>query len=47
MKWAVGAEVISGNENKQTGEKTLNPKGEATRAEVAAMMEKYCKNVGK
>jgi len=46
MKWAVGAGVISGNENKQTGEKTLNPKGEATRAEVAAMMEKYCKNIG-
>jgi len=47
MKWAVGAGVISGNENKQTGEKTLNPKGEATRAEVAAMMEKYCKRVGR
>jgi len=47
MKWAVGAGVISGNDNKQTGERTLNPKGEATRAEVAAMMEKYCKNVGR
>jgi len=45
MKWAVGAGVISGNDNKQTGEKTLNPKGEATRAEVSAMMEKYCKNI--
>jgi len=47
MKWAVGAEVISGNEDKVTGEKTLNPKGNATRAEAAAMLEKYCKNVGR
>jgi len=42
MKWAVGAKVITGN-----SDGTLNPKGEATRAEVAAMMEKYCKNVGR
>jgi len=47
MKWAVGAGVISGNENRQTGEKTLNPKGAASRAEVAAMLEKYCKNIGR
>ena len=42
VKWAVGAGVISGNANK-----TLNPLGNATRAEVAAMMEKYCKKVGR
>jgi len=47
MKWAVGAGVISGNENRATGKKTLNPKGEANRAEVAAMMQKYCKNIGR
>ncbi len=42
MKWAVGAGVITGNDNG-----TLNPKGNATRAEVSAMMEKYCKKVGR
>jgi len=47
MRWAVGAGVINGNVDKKTGKKTLNPKGNATRAEVAAMMEKYCKNVGR
>ena len=46
VKWAVGAGVITGNENKD-GTKTLNPKGNATRAEVAAMLEKYCKKVGR
>jgi len=46
VKWAVGAGVITGNQDKKTGERTLNPKGDATRAEVAAMMQKYCKNVG-
>ncbi|MBO5397968.1 MAG: S-layer homology domain-containing protein [Clostridia bacterium] len=42
IKWAVGAGVISGNANK-----TLNPKGTATRAEASAMLEKYCKKVGR
>ena len=42
MKWAVSVGVITGN-----ADKTLNPKGNATRAEVAAMMEKYCKKVGR
>ena len=42
VKWAVGAGVISGN-----ADKTLNPLGNATRAEVAAMIEKYCKKVGR
>ena len=41
VKWAVGAGVITGSNGK------LNPKGNATRAEVAAMMEKYCKKVGR
>ena len=47
VKWAVDSGVITGNINKTTGEKTINPKGNATRAEVAAMMEKYCKNIGR
>lgn len=42
MKWAVGAGVITGNSNG-----TLKPQGEATRAEAAAMLEKYCKKVGR
>ena len=42
MKWAVGAGVITGN-----ADKTLNPQGTATRAEVAAMLEKYCKKIGR
>ena len=41
IKWAVGAGVISGNKNG-----TLNPKGQASRAEVSAMIEKYCKKIG-
>ena len=42
VKWAVGAGVITGN-----ADKTLNPQGNATRAECATMMEKYCKKVGR
>ena len=45
MKWAVAVGVITGNNN--TNPPTLNPLGTATRAEVAAMMEKYCKKVGR
>lgn len=42
MKWAVGAGVITGNDDR-----TLNPQGLTTRAEAAAMFEKYCKKVGR
>ena len=41
VKWAVGAGVITGSNNK------LNPKGNATRAEAASMLYKYCSKVGK
>ena len=41
MKWAVGSKVITGSNGK------LNPKGTATRAETAAMIQKYCINVGR
>jgi len=47
MKWAVGTGVITGNDNKKTGERTLDPRGSTTRAEAAAMMEKYCKKIGR
>ena len=40
IKWAVGAGVINGNKDG-----TLNPKGNATRAEAAAMIQNYCKKV--
>ena len=42
VKWAVGAGVITGNDNG-----TLNAKAFATRAEGAAMIEKYCKKIGR
>lgn len=42
MKWAVGAGVITG-----TGDGKLKPRGSATRAEAASMIEKYCKKVGR
>ena len=42
MQWAVGKGVITGN-----SDGTLNPKGTATRAEAAAMIQKYCNKVGR
>lgn len=42
VQWAVGKGVITGNDNG-----TLNPKGNTTRAEAAAMMYKYCKKIGR
>ena len=42
LQWAVGKGVITGNEDK-----TLNPTGTATRAETAAMLQKYCQKVGR
>ena len=40
VQWAVGKGVITGNDDG-----TLNPKGNATRAEAAAMIQKYCNKV--
>lgn len=40
MRWAVGAGILSGRTNG-----TLDPKGLATRAEVAAMLMRFCENV--
>ena len=42
VQWAVGSKVITGN-----ADKTLRPLGYATRAEAAAMIQKYCYNVGR
>lgn len=43
VKWAVGVGIINGN----TKTKTINPKGNATRAEVATMIMNYCIKVGR
>jgi len=37
LQWAVGAGIMNGND-----EGYLNPKGYATRAEVASMMHRFC-----
>jgi hypothetical protein len=42
VQWAVGKGVITGNTDG-----TLAPKGNATRAEAAAMIQKYCNKVGR
>ncbi len=42
MQWAVKTGVITGNDNG-----TLDPRGNATRAEAAAMIQKYCNKVGR
>lgn len=39
MKWAVGNQVVTGSNNK------LNPQGNASRAEAASMLYKYCSNI--
>jgi len=41
LKWACGAKLIGGSNNK------LNPKGEATRAEVATMIQRFIEAFGK
>ena len=42
MQWAIGTKVMNGNKDG-----TLNPKGNATRAETACMLKNYCEQVGK
>lgn len=41
MQWACGAGVVNG-----TSESTLTPQGEATRAQVAAMLMRFCEAIG-
>ena len=40
MQWACGAGIVNG-----TSESTLTPQGEATRAQVAAMLMRFCENI--
>lgn len=40
MRWAIGAGLISG-----VGNSTLDPKGNATRAQIATIFMRYCENV--
>lgn len=43
VSWAVANKIISGKDNG----KNIDPKGTATRAEVAAMLSNYCSYIGK
>ena len=40
MQWACGAGIVNG-----TSESTLTPQGEATRAQVAAMLMRFCESI--
>ena len=40
MKWMCGVGILHGNDNNQ-----LMPKGSATRAEVAAILHRFCENI--
>ena len=42
MRWAIGVGILSGDE-----QGALTPLAGATRAEVAAMLMRYCENVAK
>lgn len=39
LEWAVGAKIVNGSDGK------LNPQGTATRAELAAMLARFCRDV--
>jgi len=43
VSWAVANKIISGKDNGRN----VDPKGTATRAEVAAMLSNYCSYIGK
>jgi hypothetical protein len=45
VKWAVGSGLISGIE--KNGVKDLAPQGNASRAQVAAILQRFCENVAK
>jgi hypothetical protein len=42
MKWAVGRGIIRGNDKNM-----LEPQGKATRAQVAAILRRYCEMTGR
>lgn len=41
MQWAVGSGLMNGDNG------ALRPQGTATRAEVAAMLMRFCENIAK
>jgi hypothetical protein len=43
VRWAVGSGLISGIE--KNGVKDLAPQGNATRAQVAAILQRFCENI--
>ena len=48
MQWAVGAGLISGSQKTVNGVtvKDLNPKGNTTRVQLAAILQRFCENNG-
>ena len=47
VEWAVGSGLISGSETKDENGNTvydLNPRGNTTRAQVAAILQRFCEN---
>ncbi len=46
LAWAVGAGLINGTTD-ENGNVILDPHGNATRAQIAAIVERFCKNVAK
>ena len=46
MQWAVGSGLISGSQKTVNGVtvKDLNPKGDTTRAQLAAILQRFCEN---
>ncbi len=45
MKWAYQNQIISGITDKNTGKTYLDPRGNATRAQVATVLMRYCSNM--
>ena len=49
MKWAVGTGLISGSKKTDAAGNEvydLNPKGNTTRAQLAAILQRFCENNG-
>lgn len=42
LRWAIANKIISGKTNQETNGKKIDPQGNATRAEAAAMLQNYC-----
>ena len=46
LAWAVGADLINGTTN-ENGNIVLDPQGSATRAQIAAIIERFCEKVAR